>query len=152
MLWEQGFCYTIFQKFKKNDIFPVTSKKMTRFSLTLDQGVKFVLNCLDISIGGEIFVPKIPSYNIIDVVKAINPKSKIKVIGIRQGEKIHEDLITSNDSRNTINLNNMYIILPNNLHKFFKKGKLVRENFSYNSGTNDKFLSVAQLRKLIKSI
>lgn len=152
VMGSRGSVIPFFKSLKKNDIFPVTSKKMTRFSLTLDQGVKFVLNCLDISIGGEIFVPKIPSYKITDVVKAINPKSKIKVIGIRQGEKIHEDLITSNDSRNTINLNNMYIILPNNLHKFFKKGKLVRENFSYNSGTNDKFLSVAQLRKLIKSI
>ena len=91
---------------------PVTHKEMTRFWLTLDQGVNFSIKSMELMKGGEIFVPKIPSYRIIDVVKAINPSCKIKTIGIRPGEKLHEEMITSTDSKNTVEYKNYYVILP----------------------------------------
>ena len=109
-----------------------------------------------ITFGGEILVPKIPSYNILDLAKSINPNSKINFVGIRQGEKIHEDLITSSDSYNTFDIGKYYIILQNldkNILKKYKKKikvKKVPENFVYSSGTNKNFLSVSQLKNLIK--
>jgi len=130
---------------------------MTRFNLTLSEGVNFVLKCAELSKGGEIFVPKIPSYKIMDVVKAIAPKAKIRFVGKRPGEKIDEELITKSDSLNALEFKNFFIIFPNNkshlrdyyLKKF--KGKKLQKDFSYNSREN-KFLSVSKLRELIKDI
>tara|TARA_B110000261_G_C13001233_1_gene324331 strand:- start:49 stop:672 length:624 start_codon:yes stop_codon:yes gene_type:complete len=92
--------------------FPLTDKRMTRFNITIDQAVNFVLTCMKHSFGGEIFFPKIPSYRIIDVVKVINPNCKIKIIGIRPGEKLHEEMITLSDGFNSLQLKNFFIILP----------------------------------------
>ena len=96
----------------KQKIIPITDERMTRFSITLDQGVNFVLQCFKNMIGGEIFVPKIPSYRIIDVKNAISPSSKIEIIGIRPGEKLHEEMITISDSINTIDCGKYFVILP----------------------------------------
>ena len=107
------------------------------------------------SCGGEIFVPKIPSYRILDVAKAINPNAKIKFIGVRAGEKIHEDLITSSESYTTVSAVKYYAILPFLNHKFISKYKkkfnikFVKKGFNYNSGTNQKFLQIKELKKLI---
>jgi len=137
-------------------ILPITSKDMTRFNISLIEGVKMVLWTIENALGGEIYIPKIPSYKIIDVAEAIGPNCKKQIIGIRPGEKVHEDLITPAESFSTIDIGNFYVILPNpeyHLGKHDKKFKIckkVPENFQYNSGTNKNFLSVNELRTLIK--
>ena len=128
-----------------NKPFTITDKNMTRFNITLKESVNFVINSLNKMKGGEIFVPKIPSYKILDVLKSIDNKAKYKVIGIRPGEKIHEELITESDSINTLEYKNYFVILPS-----YKKNKLQNKKiFSYNSKNNKKFLSIKILKKLI---
>lgn len=140
----------------------VTDERMTRFNITLDKSVKFVSNCFKIMVGGEMFVPKLPSYNILDLVKAVSPKSKIKIIGIRPGEKIHEQMISSSDSLNTVEFKDKYVILPNsNYHNksisYYKKlisekkCKKVKFGFSYKSDKNENFLKLQEIRTLIKN-
>ena len=129
---------------------------MTRFHITLDQSVELVLWMIKNSIGGEIAVSKIPSLRIIDIIKAMN--AKYKVTGIRPGEKLHEDLISSHDSLNTISLKKNYLILPQGQKKivnFYKRkygAKNVKENFSYNSYTNHHYLKINEIKQLIKKI
>ena len=135
---------------------PITSKKMTRFNILLDQGVDLVLWSLGNSLGGEIFIPKMPSIRIVDVAKAVAPNLETKVVGIRSGEKIHEDLITPSESFSTIDIGGYYAILPQqemNIKKYqkiFKTCKKVKEGFAYDSGTNKEFLSIEEIRKLIR--
>ena len=140
---------------KLNNLVTVTDKRMTRFNISLTDSIEMVNWSLNNCIGGEILVPKLPSYKITDLVEAIAPKSKIKVIGIRPGEKIHEELITSSDSFQTYDIGKYYIILQNNHQKVLNyynrkfKCKKVKEGFSYSSGTNSKFLKVSDIKKLI---
>ena len=151
-----------FIKNKKSNVFTVTDKRMTRFNLTLEEGVNFVLQSLRIMQGGEIFVPKIPSYRIMDVVKSISNNPKIKYIGIRPGEKLHEELITRSDSMTTFDLKNFFVILPHQIYfskkikNFLKnykmKYKLGKNDFDYSSDKNTNFLSIKDLKKLIKNI
>jgi UDP-N-acetylglucosamine 4,6-dehydratase (inverting) len=137
----------------------ITNLKMTRFNITLDQSVSFVIKCLQTMIGGEIFVPKISSYRITDLAKAISPKSKLKIIGLRAGEKLHEEMITISDAQNTIDCKDYYIILPHSdyvksrRNRILKRNgkKFCKENFFYNSKYNNQFLSVQDLRTLIKN-
>ena len=131
---------------------------MTRFNITLIESVKFVINSIVNQIGGEIFVPKLKSFKIVDLCNAIDEKSKIKYVGIRPGEKMHEELISINESQNTYDYSNSYIILPAILSKkSFKKYqksfnlKKVKENFKYDSLNNDQFLTVKDLKRIIKS-
>ena len=131
---------------KRNKIFTITDKKMTRFNITMNQAVDFVMKCLSKMKGGEIFIPKIPSYKILDVLKAIKNNPKYKIIGVRPGEKIHEEMVTSSDSLNTEEYKDFYIIHPS-FKKFKKKSNKV---FSYNSNENKSFLTVNQIRKLIE--
>jgi len=152
---------TFFKSSKKN-ILTITDKRMTRFNITLQQGADFVMNCLKYMNGGEIFIPKIPSYRITDLAKAIAPKAKQKIIGIRPGEKIHEQMITSHDSINTFEFNNYFAITTNSefftqkqwknyfQKKKLKPAKLCKEGFSYSSEKNKNFLSISQIKKLIK--
>ena len=153
----RGSAIPVFYKQQKNqNYFTVTNKEMTRFSITLDESVKFVIKCINIMKGGEIFVPKIPSYRITDVIKAFNPKMKIKIIGVRPGEKIHEEMITTSDSYNTVDLGDYYAILPqkSNYSKEDYKEEFgavdVPRGFSYDSGNNTKWETVESLRKLVK--
>lgn len=141
---------------KKNDDFlPITDKSMTRFNITLDEGVDMVLNALRTAWGGEIFVPKIPSYKITDVAKAIAPNIEHREVGIRPGEKIHEEMITSSDSFYTYDLGNYYAIIPSdpNWDKegFIKEfgAKKVKEGFVYNSSNNKDWETPETLRKLV---
>ena len=131
---------------------------MTRFNISLNEAVKTVDWAINNSLGGEIIVPKTPSYRLIDLAKAVNPKSKLKVIGLRKGEKIHEEMITSGDSLTTYDIGKFYFILTDNNAKLIKKFKnkfpklkKVNKNFTYNSKENNKFLTVSQLRKMIKN-
>tara|TARA_B110001450_G_C17627835_1_gene483947 strand:- start:333 stop:1346 length:1014 start_codon:yes stop_codon:yes gene_type:complete len=134
----------------------ITDTSMTRFNITLEESVNMVLFSLKNSIGGEIFVPKIPSYKIMELAKSIGKSSKFKIIGIRQGEKIHEEMITKSDSFSTIDIGQYYIILPSikkNYLNHYKKRfnfKKVPKGFSYNSGTNKDFLTIGKIRDLIK--
>lgn len=139
-------------------VLPITDERMTRFSITLHEGVKFVLDCLERMWGGELFVPKIPSYRIVDVAAAIAPDARLEVVGIRPGEKLHEEMITSTDSLSTVEFDDYYVILPTmrlwDVEEFRRsssasEGRMVADGFAYNSGTNDDFLSVGQIRDLI---
>ena len=134
----------------------VTDERMTRFNISLSEGVDLVLWSIENSLGGEIIVPKIPSYKITDVVKAITPNKSFEVIGKRPGEKIHEEMITTSDSSLTVDIGKYYLIL--NKEEDFKRlkkqdfdFKKVPEGFSYSSGNNEKFLSVDEIRDLIKT-
>jgi FlaA1/EpsC-like NDP-sugar epimerase len=127
---------------------------MTRFNISLDDGVEMVLWALEHALGGEIFVPKIPSYRVSDVAEAVGPNCKHEIIGMRPGEKIHEEMITPSDSPNTVDLGPYFAILPasgNNVARYIeqRKGFAVEADFSYNSGTNPEFLTVGEIRKLI---
>ena len=153
----RGSVIPLFKKLSGTGHFPITSKDMTRFNISLEDGVKMVDWVLKNGIGGEIFVPKIPSYKITDVAKAMNPKNKLKIVGVRRGEKIHEEMITVGDSQTTYELGKYYVILPDNslqIYKKFKKNfpfiKKVKENFNYNSQTNENFLKVSELKNMIK--
>ena len=142
---------------KKSGFFTITDAKMTRFNLSLKDSVYFVFDALKYSkIGGEIFVPIIPSYNILDLAQAIDPQCKIKFVGIRPGEKISEELVSPSESPFTLKFKNNYVILPNlnqkNKYKYFSVyGKnFVKKNFCYKSDQNSKFLSTKELKDLIK--
>ena len=149
----RGSIAPIFSQIKKDQKYLVTDVSMTRFNITLQKSIEMVLWALKNMHGGEIFVPKIPSYNILDLVKAFNPNAKIKIIGIRAGEKLHEEMISIDESINTIDLKQYYAILNEGckLSAKYKKSKYVKKNFNYNSGENPHFLSVTDLRKIIKS-
>ena len=158
VMGSRGSVIPLFQKLKKTDYFPITDIKMTRFNITIDEGIKLVLFALKNGKGGEIFISKIPSYKIIDVAKAINPNCKIKIIGIRPGEKIHEEMITSSDSYSTYDLGNCYSIIDQsnqflvNYYKKNKKFKKVPAGFTYNSHKNEDKLNINKLKKLIKKL
>ena len=158
VMGSRGSVLPILMSQKKNNIFTITDKKMTRFNITLEEGVDFVVFALNKMLGGEIFVPKIKSYNIVDMVSAISKNPKIKIIGIRPGEKLHEEMISEVDSVNSVELSKCYLILPNSKYnkltkKFYKKinkdCKFLKEGFVYNS-LNNNFLSVSNIEKLIK--
>ena len=157
----RGSVFPLFLKQSITGKISITDKRMTRFSITLEQGVNFVIERLENMWGGELFVPKIPSYKILDVAVAIAPKCKINYIGLRPGEKIHEEMITAADSFNTIEFDKYYVILPSS-HDFLKwtiknfinkssakSGNFCKEGFSYNSLDNKEYLNVSQLKKLI---
>ena len=136
-------------------VLPITDPGMTRFNITIDEGVDMVLWSIGASLGGEIFVPKIPSYRITDLAEAIAPDCERRIVGIRPGEKLHEEMITSSDSYNTVDLGPYYAILSNSgehstdAYLEMRGGVRVTPGFSYNSGTNDRFLTVQELRGLI---
>ena len=140
----------------KDGILPITNPEMTRFNISLEDGVKMVLHALDSAWGGELFIPKIPSYRIMDVAKAIGPNAEHKIIGIRPGEKIHEEMITSSDSFTTYDLGKYYVILPQvphwDLGEYIKNfnAKPVPLGFKYTSGDNTEWETVDSLRKLIQ--
>ena len=131
---------------KENKTFTITDKNMTRFNITLDESVKFVNMCISKMKGGEIFVPKIPSYRILDLLNAIKKNPKYKVIGVRPGEKLHEEMITESDSMYSEEFKNYYVIHPS-FRKYNNKNK---KTFSYNSLRNNKFLKVAEINELIE--
>jgi UDP-N-acetylglucosamine 4,6-dehydratase (inverting) len=153
----RGSIIPFFKSISSQNNFPITDEKMTRFWITLEESIEMVLWALQYSKGAEIFVPKLPSFKIVDLAKAINPKAKIKIIGIRQGEKIHEDLITLSDSISTYDFGKYYAILNNyseiNIKNYnLKNIKRVSDNFFYNSGSNSDYLNISDLQKNLKNI
>ena len=131
--------------------FPITDKRMTRFWITLEQAVEFVLESFEIMQGGELYVPRIPSMKIVDLAQAIKKDFKYEEIGIRPGEKLHEEMISPDDSRRTIELSNRYVVSPIFAEWGFTppKGKAVKDGFTYRSDTNDLWLTIEELQKLI---
>jgi len=132
---------------------PVTDARMTRFWITLDQGVEFVLSCMDMMRGGEIFIPKIPSMKITDLAEALAPDAKFKIIGIRPGEKLHEVMITEDDARNTVEFPDRYVIEPNPVqwtgHVLRDGATPVEDGFRYSSDNNTDWLDAAGLNEFI---
>jgi FlaA1/EpsC-like NDP-sugar epimerase len=152
----RGSVIPFFIEKKKEGLLPITHNEMTRFNISLQDGVNMVMYAIENHIGGEIFVPKIPSYKIADIAEAIAPECKTRDVGIRPGEKLHEEMITDSDSLNTIDLGKYYAILPSvsftyNEEDFLKHHKAVKVpfGFKYNSGTNTEWETVETLRALI---
>ena len=143
-----------FLKNSSDNLFNVTDKNMTRFSITINEAVKFVMKCIKNMKGREIFVPKIPSYRLLDLVKAFSNKPKINIIGTRPGEKVHEEMVSIYDSPNTLECNDFFVIYPNALEKQKErkrlKGKNCKPNFSYTSDKNY-FLDINKIKSLIKT-
>jgi FlaA1/EpsC-like NDP-sugar epimerase len=150
VMGSRGSVLETFLQQKKSGVFQITDKKMTRFNINMSEAIDFVIYCLINLKGGEIFVPKLPSFYITDLSKAVSDSCKTNIIGIRPGEKIHEEMISSYDSLNTIDLGRCFTILNQNNLKFYKDKKFLHPDFSYQSNTNNDFLNVAQLKKIIK--
>lgn len=152
----RGSVIPFFLKERETGVLPVTAPKMTRFWITLEQAVEFVLKRLEEMVGGELFVPKIPSMNIMDLAKAICPECKTKVVGIRPGEKLHEVMVPRDDARNTVEYQDHFLIKPPFWyfgHRFNGDGcKPVPEDFEYSSGTNRQWLTIEQLQEMIKEL
>lgn len=154
----RGSVIPFFLNCRKKGVIPVTDPRMTRFWITLEQGVEFVLKSFERMRGGELFVPKIPSMNIMDLARAIAPECNIEIIGIRPGEKLHECMISVDDARNTVEYDDYYIIQPDfvwwDKEQYLKKngGRKVPEGFSYSSDKNNWWLSVEDLRCMIKGL
>jgi UDP-N-acetylglucosamine 4,6-dehydratase len=131
---------------------PITDSRMTRFWITLPQAVKFVIESFDLMQGGEVFVPRIPSMKILDLAEAVAPGAKTHEIGIRPGEKLHEEMIAADDSRRTISLSDRYVILPTVADWGYEplSGDPVPDGFAYRSDSNDTWLSVDEIRKLLQ--
>lgn len=152
----RGSVIPFFLQKRETGVLPITDPRMTRFWITLEQGVNFVLNCFERMVGGELFVPKIPSMNIMDLAKAIGPECRTEIIGIRPGEKLHEVMITRDDARNTVELPDSYVIKP--MFRYFPRRfdenscKPIPEDFEYNSATNTWWLTVEELRTMIEGL
>jgi len=157
VMGSRGSVIPFFLDRRKSGVLPITDERMTRFNISLQEGVDMVLWSLEHAWGGEVLVPKIPSYRIVDVAAAIAPECRLEIVGIRPGEKIHEEMITSSDSFNTVDMARYYAILPVagqfTAEDYCKSvgAAPVPAGFAYNSGTNPEFLSVEQLRALIEN-
>ena len=156
VMGSRGSVIPYFIKKREEGVIPITDERMTRFNVTLEEAVELVLYSLKNMWGGEIFVPKIPSYRITDLAEAIAPGCRRKIVGIRPGEKLHEEMITTTDGLNTIEFEKYFVILPSTslweVDTFMKEfdGKPCPADFRYSSGTNKDWLTVEKLRKLIK--
>ena len=159
VMGSRGSVIPLFMQKRETGILPITDGRMTRFNITLQESVNFVLRCLDQMWGGELFIPKIPSYRLADLAKAIAPEVKHEIVGMRPGEKLHEEMITETDALNTIEFDDYFVVLPAtalwDTEKFRKEsnssvGKKCEFGFSYNSYGNEQFLSVDRLIELIK--
>lgn len=156
VMGSNGSVIPFFLKKRADGVLPITDSNMTRFNISLVEGVEMVLHALENAWGGELFVPKIPSYRLTDLAKAIAPECRLEIVGIRPGEKIHEEMITASDSYNTYDVGQYYVILPQvtewNKDDFIAefKAKTVEKGFSYSSGTNDRWETTESLRELIK--
>ncbi len=156
VIGSRGSVVPFFLDKRKDGVLPITHPDMTRFNISLEEGVEMVLYALEHAWGGEIFVPKIPSYRITDVAQAIAPNAEQRIVGIRPGEKLHEEMITETDSLNTVETARYYVITPStptwDVDDYLKafNGQRVEMGFKYNSGTNTDWLNVEQLREQIR--
>ncbi|MBI4125584.1 MAG: UDP-N-acetylglucosamine 4,6-dehydratase (inverting) [Deltaproteobacteria bacterium] len=158
VLGSRGSVVPFFRERAKTGKLPITDKRMTRFWITLDQAVHFVISTLEKARGGEIFVPRIPSMKLVDLARAIAPHCALEEVGMRPGERIHETLISEDDARNTIRFNNCYVICPHTpspeelLKSYDGKGQICPEGFSYSSAGNSEWLGVEELKEIVGQI
>ncbi|MEK6744847.1 MAG: UDP-N-acetylglucosamine 4,6-dehydratase (inverting) [Nitrospirota bacterium] len=156
VMGSRGSVIPYFLAKRKDGVLPITDERMTRFNISLEEGVDLVLYALENMWGGETFVPRIPSYRIVDVAAAVAPKARREIVGIRPGEKLHEEMITETDALNSLEFDRYYVILPStptwDVKKFREafNGRPCPVGFRYNSGDNTEWLSVAQIRQLIR--
>jgi FlaA1/EpsC-like NDP-sugar epimerase len=156
VIGSRGSVVPFFLQQRSTGVLPITHPDMTRFNISLEEGVDLVLYALEHAWGGEIFVPKIPSYKITEVARAIGPDCEQKIVGIRPGEKLHEEMITQTDALSTVELSRYYVILPAtppwDVEKFITHfhGQRVAENFHYDSANNTEWLSAEQIRDEIR--
>ena len=147
----RGSVVPYFEQLRASGVLPITDERMTRFWITLDQGVRFVLDSLERMQGGELYVPKIPSMRVVDLAKAMAPEATLRVVGIRPGEKLHEEMISASDARSTLDVGDRYVIQPE--LDFWPKANLdgtpAPDGFSYASNTNDRWLTVDELRTMV---
>ena len=152
----RGSVVPVFLRQREAGVVTITDKRMTRFWISLEQGVRFVIRCLEEMHGGEVFVPKIPSMTVADLAKAVAPKARVNIIGIRPGEKLHEVLISEDEARTVIELDDMYVVQPAEAlwfgHDWAKIGKSISDEFRYASNTNTDWLNVEQIKKIIEPI
>jgi len=152
VMGSRGSVVPFFKKMRETGTIPITDPRMTRFWITLDQGVRFVLDCLERMHGGEIFVPKIPSIRILDLAEAIAPGCRHEYVGIRPGEKLHEVMIPEDDARRSVELDTFYVIKPEFPwwgQENWSEGKPLPDGFRYSSDTNDWWLSVEEIRQMV---
>jgi UDP-N-acetylglucosamine 4,6-dehydratase len=156
VMGSRGSVIPFFLKFKDNGYLPITAPKMTRFWITLQQAVEFVLTCFENMCGGELFVPKIPSMNIMDLARAVAPECETKIVGVRPGEKIHELMITRDDARQTLELDNFYVIQPQfnywSRRSSWSEGRKVSDDFEYSSETNPWRLSITEMQEMLNKL
>jgi UDP-N-acetylglucosamine 4,6-dehydratase len=147
----RGSVVPLFQQLAPSGSVPITDERMTRFWITLEQGVQFVLDSLERMHGGELFVPKIPSMRVVDLAAAIAPEARLEVVGIRPGEKLHEEMINVSDARSTVDMGDYFVIQP--VMEWWSterlEGSAVPDGFSYASDTNDRWLTVDELRQMV---
>lgn len=152
----RGSVVPLFLKQRESGKLTLTDERMTRFWISLEQGVRFVIRCVEQMQGGEVFVPKIPSMKMVDLARAIAPEAELEVIGIRPGEKLHEVLISEDEARQTIELEDMYVVQPAAAlwfgHEWKGRGKPLPEGFNYVSNTNSDWLNVEQINEIIAPI
>jgi UDP-N-acetylglucosamine 4,6-dehydratase len=151
----RGSVIPVFEEQRKNGKLTVTDAQMTRFWITLEQGVRFVIRCIQQMEGGEVFVPKIPSMKIVDLAAALAPEAELEYLGIRPGEKVHEALVSEDEARHTLDLPDMYVVQPT--HPWWSgenwtKGAALPDGFRYTSDTNDKWLSASDLHELLQTL
>lgn len=161
VMMSRGSVIPLFLERRGTGVLPITDERMTRFNITLTQGVNFVLASLQRMWGGELFVPRIPSFRILDLAEAIAPEARVEIVGIRAGEKLHEEMVTATDALNTIEFDDYFVILPStplwDIEQFRcqsnpSPGRRRAYGFSYDSGTNEQFLTVAELRRMIEEL
>jgi UDP-N-acetylglucosamine 4,6-dehydratase len=152
----RGSVVPVFLKQRANGKITITDDRMTRFWISLDQGVHFVIRCAEQMLGGEVFVPKIPSMKVMDLAKAVAPESEVEIIGIRPGEKLHEVLISEDEARTTVEMPDMYVVQPAEAFWFGreweKRGKKLPDGFHYTSNENDQWLSIEEIKQIIAPI
>jgi len=149
----RGSVIPVFQRQRNDGHITITDERMTRFWLSIDQGVRFTIRCIEQMQGGEVFVPKIPSTRVVDVAKAVAPEAEVELIGIRPGEKMHEVLVSEDEARHTVELDDMYVVEPPGAlwfgHEWREKGKPLPEGFAYSSYNNKQSLTVDEIRDLV---
>ncbi len=152
----RGSVVPVFLRQREEGAITITDERMTRFWISLEQGVRFVVRCLEEMHGGEVFVPKIPSMKVVDLAEVVAPQAKINVIGIRPGEKLHEVLISEDEARTVVELDDMYIVQPAEAYWFGreweKTGKPIADEFRYVSNTNTEWLTVEQIKEIVDQV
>jgi UDP-N-acetylglucosamine 4,6-dehydratase len=152
----RGSVIPVFLKQKNEKKLTITDERMTRFWITLDQGIRFVIRCIEQMQGGEVFVPKIPSMKVVDIARVIAPEAELEAIGIRPGEKLHEVLIHADEARATIELEDMFVVQPSEAlwfgHAWQDIGRPLPEGYRYASDSNSEWLTLDQIREIVTSI